>query len=200
MKFVVIGGAGFIGRHLVQSVLRCGNHKLVVLDNLSNSNLRDFHDFINPNSDFRRINKNRLTFYRLDIKNKDALKRVFRMERDVDSCIHLASRISVANSTSDPESTFATNVRGTQNVLSSACEAGVGGFVFASSAAVYGVLRLMPASEEDAAEPISLYGKSKLRGEALVNEYASKFSFATCLRIFNAYGVGQTMKYRWSNH
>jgi UDP-glucose 4-epimerase len=195
LKIVVIGGAGFIGKHLVRNILSNSSHKLIIIDNLSNSNLHEFYDFIFANGKVRNRAAERIAFKRVDTRNKDDVQRVFQKEGKVGACIHLAARVSVNDSLIDPESTFATNVKGTENILSPASQVGTESLVFASSAAVYGVPRQLPVAEEDTTEPISPYGKSKLLGEALVNEYASKFRFATSLRIFNAYGKGQTIRY-----
>lgn len=170
---------------------------MVVIDNLSNSSIQGLHEFISANNDegAQRTREDRLSLHHVDIRNEDDVDRVFKREGDVDVCIHLAARISVIDSLRDPDSTFATNVKGTQNILSSASQADARSLVFASSAAVYGTPKRLPISEEDPTNPISPYGKSKLLGEQLVNKYSSKFKIATSLRIFNAYGIGQTLGY-----
>jgi UDP-glucose 4-epimerase len=168
----------------------------VLVDNLSNSNLQSFYEFIsaeyNGPSGF---NDDRLTFYQVGIQSEDSIDRVFEREGDVNVCIHLAAKVDVTDSSKDSDSTFATNVKGTRNVLSSAHRAGVQTFVFTSSAAVYGNAKRLPINEEDPTEPISNYGRSKLLGERLVREYSSRFKIAKSLRLFNVYGIGQSLAY-----
>lgn len=143
---------------------------VVVIDNLSNSTIASFYEFLSSNCDLAELSRMRqhLSLRQVDIRNGNEVDRVFKKERKVDVCIHLAAKISVAESLADPDSTFATNVRGTKNVLTSASQTGTLGFVFVSSAAVYGLPKRLPILEEDPTEPISPYGKSKLIGEQLV--------------------------------
>jgi UDP-glucose 4-epimerase len=193
VKVIVTGGAGFIGKHLVKTLLRDEKCNVVVIDNLSNSNLKTFYEFLSwPKYDISE--GDRLSFHEVDIRNDDAVQKVFEEEGDIDTCIHLAAISSVSDSSLDPNSTFSTNVEGTRNVLSSSSEVGIRNFVYASSAAIYGQPRHLPIREEDPAEPISEYGKSKLLGEQLVDKYSSKYRTVTSLRIFNVYGR-QTMGY-----
>ena len=140
------------------------------------------------------MEESRMTFHEVDIQNEDALFSIFKRGR-IDVCIHLAARVNVVDSLRNPDTTFAINVKGTQNVLSSAHRAGVQTFVNASSAAVYGNPKRLPVAEEDPTEPISPYGESKLYGEQLVREYSDRFRIARSLRIFNVYGIGQTSEY-----
>jgi UDP-glucose 4-epimerase len=196
MKVLVTGGTGFIGKHLCKSILKDKKCKLVLVDNLSNSNLQSFYKFIsaeyNGPTDY---NDDRLTFHQVDIQSEDSIDRVFEREGDVNVCIHLAAKVDVTDSSKDSDTTFATNVKGTQNILSSAHRAGVQTFVFTSSAAVYGNAKRLPISEEDPTEPISNYGRSKLLGERLIREYSSRFKIAQSLRLFNVYGIGQSLAY-----
>lgn len=190
------GGTGFIGKHLVRTLLRNENYQLVIMDDLSNSNIQGFYEFLSPNHMATPcVNRDRLTLYQIDIRNKDDVQRVFKKEGVVDVCIHLAARISVIDSLKDPDSTLETNVRGTQNVLSSASQVETPSFVFASSAAVYGVSRKLPAAEGDPTDPLSPYGRSKILGEKIVDKYCCKFRNARTLRIFNVYGLGQSAKH-----
>ena len=191
MKVLVTGGTGFLGKHLVKAILNNMRDKLVLVDNLSNSNLETFHSFVSSNA---RAKETHITFHKLDIQKEDALYKIFK-EESVEVCIHLAARVNVVDSLRDPDSIFATNVKGTENVLSSAHRAGVQTFVYASSAAVYGNPRHLPVAEDDPTEPISPYGKSKLYGEKLVQLYSDRFRVARSLRIFNIYGLGQSQEY-----
>jgi UDP-glucose 4-epimerase len=192
MKVLVTGGTGFLGKHLVKAIVKTNVDKLVLIDNLSNSNLETFNEFVSSNASSTK--GSRITFHKVDIQNEDTLFKIFK-EEGIDVCIHLAARVNVVDSLRDPDSTFSTNIKGTQNVLSSAQRAGVETFIYASSAAVYGNPRRLPTAEDDPTEPISPYGKSKFYGEKLVQDYSDRFAVTRSLRIFNVYGIGQTSEY-----
>jgi UDP-glucose 4-epimerase len=197
VKILITGGSGFIGKHLVKAILNNKKDKMVIIDNLSNSKLRSFYDFLSTGNEavVFPLNKDRFEFHRVDIQNKDAICRVFKEHDDISVCIHLAARVNVADSLMDSSSVLPTNVMGTENIISIAHEAGVQTFVFSSSAAVYGNARRLPIGEEEPREPISPYGKSKLLGEQLVQKYNGKFRTVRVLRLFNVYGLGQTSRY-----
>jgi UDP-glucose 4-epimerase len=178
---LVTGGAGFIGHHLVNRLLRAADDKIIVIDDLSNGK----KDRLAGN----------ITFYQQDIRDKDAVKSIIKKEK-IDCCIHLAAKISVAESTARPEDTIGINVEGTLALLE-ACSGHVKSFIFASSAAVYGRQTKMPVSEDQPLAPLSVYGASKMAGEGLVSAYRNprQIPHATILRFFNAYGQNQSLEY-----
>ncbi|MGI0012864.1 MAG: NAD-dependent epimerase/dehydratase family protein [Nitrososphaera sp.] len=184
-RILVTGGAGFIGHHLVKALLEYPNLNVAVVDNLSNSN---------PN--FRNEEFRDVAFYREDIRNKEAIVDIIRRE-NIGTCIHLAAKISVAESLVDPSNTVDVNVNGTLSVIAACAENNVQRFVFASSAAVYGESRTLPIVENQELNPLSPYGVTKVAGEWLVNSYnhAGKIPYAISLRFFNVYGVGQSPEY-----
>jgi UDP-glucose 4-epimerase len=134
-----------------------------------------------------------LTYYNADIRDGEAISDIFQDEK-ADTCIHLAAKISVADSIKNPDETMDINVKGTLNVLEACHNSGVNNFVFASSAAVYGDVKELPISENHALRPLSPYGKSKMLAEHHVLTYnkLKKIENTILLRIFNVYGPGQT--------
>jgi UDP-glucose 4-epimerase len=191
-KVLVTGGAGFIGYHLVKRLLSQRNYKIIVIDNLSNGN-KNFLDSSN-----NRSSSNKFSFYKEDIRNKKSILDIFNHERRIDTCIHLAAKINVQDSITNPDDTIDVNVKGTLNVLEACSSNGVKNFIFGSSAAVYGEPKKLPLSEDEhLLKPLSPYGASKVAGEALVSSYrrSKKIKNAISLRFFNVYGEGQNLEY-----
>jgi UDP-glucose 4-epimerase len=191
-KVLVTGGAGFIGHHLVKRLLSQRNYKIIVIDNLSNRN-KNFFDSSN-----NRLSSNKFSFYKEDIRNKKNILDIFNHERVIDTCVHLAAKINVQDSITNPDDTIDVNVKGTLNVLEACSSSGVKNFIFGSSAAVYGEPKKLPLCEDDhLLEPLSPYGASKVAGEALVSSYrnSKKIKNAISLRFFNVYGEGQNLEY-----
>jgi UDP-glucose 4-epimerase len=209
---IVTGGAGFIGKYLVRKILRASTrHRVIVIDSLCNSTWNNFISFLLENNlcdwpsskivkyDFKPISGSRISFYRVDIRNKAEIARIFEKEKEhgkeISGCIHLAARISVAESMLKPVEVDEVNVNGTRNVIDCAFKADIKNFVLASSAAVYGNPTRLPISEFEPTKPISKYGETKLNAERVVASYSSNNQRAISLRLFNVYGIGQTMDY-----
>jgi UDP-glucose 4-epimerase len=183
MRVLVTGGAGFIGKHLVRSLVKKGL-SVTIFDNFSNSKK-------NSVSHLAEIGANIIEG---DItKLQDVLNAI----KDYDVVIHLAAAISVEESIKNPSETFHINVDGTRNVLV-ACEKNhVRKLVVASSAAVYGEsLPGIKLTEDAKLNPISPYGRSKVMMEQEIKEFISKHSIdCIILRFFNVYGIGQSPEY-----
>jgi UDP-glucose 4-epimerase len=202
---LVTGGAGFIGHHLIKrlSALDC---KITIIDNLSNANslfLNKIKSAIQASrvstSRFVKINDNEIndvSFYAEDIRNKEELIDIFKSE-EIDTCIHLASKISVPESITNPGDTIDVNIKGTFNVLEGCSKVDVKSFVFASSSAVYGEPKTLPISEKEQLDPLSPYGASKIAGEALVSSFRNtgKIQNAVSIRIFNVFGEESSFGY-----
>ena len=182
MKQVIItGGNGFVGRHLVKSLLTNKQCSIVLVANTSNLMDRGVQETM-P-----------LTFHAADIRDIEAITNIFRDE-EADTCVHLAAKLSVVDSIKKPDETMDINVKGTLNVLEACHKSGVKNFVFASSAAVYGDVQELPISEDQTLRPLSPYGSSKMLAEQHVLSYKKlkKIQNTISLRIFNVYGPGQT--------
>jgi len=178
-KFLVTGGAGFIGSHLVERLL-AGGHHVVVLDNLSTGKLQNLECCLN-NPNFH--------FIKGDIRDK---KTADGAVAGVDAVIHEAAITSVHLSIKNPKLVFNVNAAATMNLLKSCVKNDVKRFVFASSAAVYGAAEV-PISEDAPTKPLSPYGESKLRSEKYCQKFWDEYGLETvCLRYFNVYGPKQT--------
>jgi UDP-glucose 4-epimerase len=176
MKFVVTGGAGFIGSHIVEAIV--GSHEVVVIDNFSSGkreNLRMFADSINA--------------IKGSITDLPLLKDAFK---GADGIFHLGAIASVARSVDDPFVTHETNLTGTLNILLAARDCGVRKVVFSSSSAVYGDEPTLPKREDMPSVPLSPYEVSKLAGEYYCKVFSELFGIKTVsLRYFNVFGPRQ---------
>jgi len=177
---LVTGGAGFIGSHIVDRLVREG-WEVTVLDDLSTGNLQNLRDS-------RRTS--RLKIVKGDVRDS---KRVTAALKNIEVVFHEAAIVSVNRSMSEPEVVNAVNVGGTRNLLRCAAKEGVEKFVLASSAAVYGDAKRIPTPERSIPAPISPYGVGKLEAEKLCLEFYQGHNLATAvLRYFNVYGPRST--------
>jgi UDP-glucose 4-epimerase len=176
LKVLVTGGAGFIGSHLVDSLLDKG-HSVVVVDDLSSGR----REQVNPAA----------RFYQLDIRER-RLEEVFQQEKP-DLVNHHAAHIDVRRSVADPLFDAHVNVLGSLNLLECARQHGVNSFIYASSGgAIYGEPSYLPCDEEHPLNPISPYGVSKLTVEKYLLFYGHAHGLRyTILRYPNVYGPRQ---------
>lgn len=187
-NILVTGGAGFIGSHLVEFLLREKGWKVTVVD--------DLNDFYSPET--KRDNLKALAsagefkFVEGDIRDANALKQIFDAG-EFKYIVHLAARAGVRPSLSQPKLYAETNIDGTLNLLELARDYEVPQFVFGSSSSVYGINAKVPFSEEDRIhQPISPYAATKAAGELLCHTYSHLFNIRTvCLRFFTVYGARQ---------
>jgi UDP-glucuronate 4-epimerase len=186
MHVLVTGGAGFIGSHVVDSLLADGC-EVTVLDN--------FDSFYDRQLKERNIREHRAhTRYRLvevDLRDADALTR--ELTARFDAIVHLAAMAGVRPSIERPLIYQDVNVRGTQNLLEVAVRQKIQQFVFASSSSVYGVNPRVPWSEDDfVLQPISPYASTKVSGELLGHVYSHLYGIRfVALRLFTVYGPRQ---------
>jgi len=184
MKILVTGGMGFIGKYLVNYLLKKEN-EIIIFDNFSNSDRKLPVNFKNEN----------IKVIEGDITK---VEEIVNAVKDQDIVIHLAAKISVDESIKNPTETFHVNVDGTKNVLE-ACEKNhIRKLIVASSAAVYGEGSINNKLNENTKKnPISPYGESKVMMEQEIEKFLLKYNSLDCiiLRFFNIFGVGQTPEY-----
>jgi len=177
MRFLVTGGAGFIGSNTVDELVRRG-HEVAVLDDFSTGKAANLASV-----------RATVALIQNSIANLAALREACR---GVDCVIHLAAQTSVPRSVKDPVETNLINVDGTLNVLVAARDANVKRVVFASSCAVYGTNAALPTNERAALWPISPYGVSKQVGEAYGRMFQHLYGLEfVALRYFNVFGPRQ---------
>ena len=176
-RYLVTGGAGFIGSHLVEALLRDGKD-VVVFDNFITGRRENLAPW-------------RERIHLIDGSVTD-LAACERAARDVQYVLHQAALPSVPRSLQDPAATHAANATGTLNVLLAAREAGVQRVVYASSSSVYGNTAELPKREGMAPRPVSPYAVSKLAGEYYCRSFTASFGLETvALRYFNVFGPRQ---------
>lgn len=173
MKLLLIGGAGYIGSHMVKRLLDSG-YTLVILDNLSTG----YQDAVLGGK-----------FVQGDIGDPADLKKLFS-EHKFDAVLHFASFIQVGESVQKPDIYYQNNLCNTLNLLNAMKEAGVKKFIFSSTAAIFGQPDYTPIDEAHPKKPINPYGRSKLMVEQILEDYDRAFDFkSVCLRYFNAAGA-----------
>jgi UDP-glucose 4-epimerase len=183
MKILVTGGAGFIGKHLVDFLLK-KDYSVSIFDNFSNSTKESVSHLIQIGA----------KIIEGDIRNPQD---ILNASKNQDTVIHLAAKISVSESIDNPSETFQVNVDGTRNVLVACNKNKIKKLIVSSSAAVYGEgSPSVKLTEESETNPISPYGESKVKMEQEIREFASKHDISyIILRFFNIFGVGQSKEY-----
>ena len=187
MKLLVTGGAGFIGSHLIDYLLKNGNS----VDCLDNFN--DYYDPAIKWSNIEKFQKHQsFQLVKGDIRDLDFLSGIFQKNK-YDIIVHLAARAGVRPSIKQPLLYQDVNIRGTMNLLEMAKEYNIQKFIFASSSSVYGNNKKVPFCEDDFVDhPISPYAATKRMGEIICYSYHHLYSLSiTCLRFFTVYGPGQ---------
>ena len=179
MKFIVTGGAGFIGSHIVMQLLDQG-HDVVIIDNHSRGRVENLKNY-----------DQRFDFINMDIINIEKSKKIMS---DVDGIFHQAALTSVPESFIQREKYHTVNVIGTEHIFKIAKEFGIK-VVYASSSSVYGDTVSIPIKEDSEKNPINPYGITKLECEKLAQKYHDLGVSIIGLRYFNVYGVGQTDDY-----
>lgn len=177
MKYLVTGGAGFIGSHLVEKLVASGE-SVRVLDNFSTGKPENIKPFLN-----------RIELIEGDIRNLETCQKACK---GIDYVLHEAALGSVPRSVEDPLTTNEVNITGTLNMLLAARDADVTRFVYASSSSVYGDSPVLPKVETMPANPLSSYALSKYTGEVYTLLFHKLYDFETvALRYFNVFGSRQ---------
>ena len=179
MKYLITGGAGFIGSNIIKQILQDGNQALA-LDNLSTGRKENIEEFFkNPNFEF----------IEGDITNLEICKKAVL---GVDFVLHQAAVPSVQRSVEDPITSNNANVAGTLNMLVASRDAKIKKFVYAASSSVYGDNPELPKREDFPARPISPYALTKYAGERYAQIFYQIYGLPTvCLRYFNVFGPSQ---------
>lgn len=171
MKYLITGGAGFIGSHLARALLKQG-HAVDVLDNLSAGSISNLSGI-----------ENNIRFYNADIRSYADVNDIAQGH---DGIFHYAALTSVAESYQKEKEYFDVNASGTKNILDVA-EKTATKVVFASSSAVYGNTKTIPTPESEEPRPANPYGITKLEAERLAEKYRKSFEIVG-LRFYNVYG------------
>ena len=173
-RILVTGGAGFIGSHLVDFLVRQNGRRVVVIDNLKRGRLTNLVRTIN-----------RIEFVNGDIRNRELMRQV---SQGVDLIFHLAAQSNVLGAFEDFDYSFSVNVIGTLEVLRAAQESGVRRVVFASSREVYGEPQSLPVPETAPIAPKNAYGASKAAAEMYCRVLSADQLAIAIVRIANVYG------------
>lgn len=173
MRILVVGGAGYIGSHMVKRLAQEGC-SVVTLDNLSGG----FRDAVLGGE-----------FIHGDIADRSLLDQIF-VSRKFDAVMHFASFIQVGESMREPIKYYQNNVTNTLNLLNAMQTFGVKNFIFSSTAAIFGEPEYTPIDERHAKRPINPYGRTKLMVEQALADYDQAYGLkSVCLRYFNAAGA-----------
>ena len=179
MKYIVTGGAGFIGSNIVKKLVVRGDD-VTVIDNLNTGKEENLISV-----------KDKIVFFNDNILNLDLLE---KQTQNIDGIFHQAALASVQDSFSKPEEYQSVNVNGTENILKLAKKNNFK-VVYASSSSVYGNPEKIPIKESDSKNPINPYAETKLEKERLAIKYSEMGVKVIGLRYFNVFGKGQSKEY-----
>ena len=180
MNILVVGGAGYIGSHMIKKLTLEGN-SVVILDNLSTG----FRDAVKYGK-----------FIEGDIADSKLLSEIFSSNK-FDSVMHFASYIEVGESVTDPSKYYNNNFSNTLNLLNAMVAHGVNNFIFSSTAAIFGEPEYSPIDEKHVRAPVNPYGESKLMVENALKAYEKAYGLRSiCLRYFNAAGADPDLEGR----
>ena len=179
MRYVVTGGAGFIGSHITEKLVERSDI-VTVIDNMNTGKEKNLESV-----------KGKINFIKDDILDVDLLEDV---TKDVDGVFHQAALASVQDSFDKPDEYHNVNVNGTENILKLSKKYGFK-VVYASSSSVYGNPIRIPIKESDEKNPINPYAETKLKKEELAIRYSEMGVKVIGLRYFNVFGKGQSKEY-----
>lgn len=174
MKILITGGAGFIGSHLVEKLLK-KKHKITVIDNLSTGRLENLKPFIK-----------KIKFVKKDLSKSQILQYF----KNIEVVFHLAALADIVPSINSPKKYFEANVTSTLNVLEASAKNKVKKFVYSASSSCYGIPRKYPTTEVEKIDTKYPYALTKKQGEDLVLHWGNVYNLnVTSLRLFNVYGT-----------
>ena len=177
-NILITGGAGYIGSHVTEILLK-KYKKVFLLDNLSTGH--------------RKLINKKAKFFKLDIHRKDKVRKIIKKNK-IDSIIHLAANLIIGEGQRKPKKYYKNNVLGTKNLLEACKDTSVKNFIFSSTAAIYkeGQYKV---SEKSIIKPKSIYGKTKIKAENLIRNFAKKNKINYgILRYFNIAGSSPSGK------
>ena len=175
MKIIVTGGAGFIGSHLAEFLIKKG-HRVIIIDNLSTGRLNNIKSF-----------KNKVKFIKADISKWGKWTEIFKNAQIV---FHLAALADIVPSIQNPKEYFQSNVVGTENIISASVKYKVKQIIYSASSSCYGIPKSYPTSETESIKPQYPYALSKNLGEQILMHYAKVYGIkVTSFRLFNVYGT-----------
>ena len=174
-KYIITGGAGFIGSHIVEHLVK-KNKKVVVLDNLSTGRIENLRDF-----------KKKIKFIKCDISKKGKWMKEFQGRCYI---FHIAALADIVPSIQNPTKYFESNVTGTLNVLEASRRAKIVKFLYSASSSCYGIPSTFPTKENEKIDTMYPYALTKKLGEDLIQHWSKiyKIPFIS-LRLFNVYGT-----------
>ena len=175
MKCLVTGGAGFIGSHLVEKLIKKG-HSVTVIDNFSTGRRSNLSHL-----------KDKVKLYKKDIAIKGNWEKIFK---NIDVVFHLAALADIVPSIQDPKKYFESNVDGTYNILSCCRKYNIKKIIYSASSSCYGIPKKYPTDENSKIDPQYPYALTKRMGEELVMHWSKLYGLnAISLRFFNVYGT-----------
>ena len=176
MKCIVTGGAGFLGSHLAELLVK-KKHKVIVIDNLISGNKKNLSKFLS-----------KINFVKADINNTKKIGKYFK---NVDWVFHLAALADIVPSINDPKSYFKNNVQGTLNILELCRKSKkLKKFIYIASSSSYGIPKKYPTGEKSEIKPQYPYALTKRMGEELVEHWGQVYNLPVIsLRCFNIYGT-----------
>ena len=184
-KILITGGAGYIASHTNLELLKAG-YDIVLADNLCNSSLEAVRRV-------EELSGKKLPFYEVDLKDIDALRKVFKAEPDISGVIHFAALKAVGESVEKPLLYYENNITGSLNLYKVMDETGVKQLVFSSSATVYGDPASVPVKEDFPVQATNPYGQTKLMMEQILIDAAKAKGWdITILRYFNPVGAHES--------
>ena len=172
MKILITGGAGFIGSHVAEELVK--KNEIVVVDNLSTG--------------YKKLLPNNVKFFNLDIRKTSNLKKIINNEK-IEAIIHLAAKLSLQEAQKKPKMYFKNNVEGTKSVLKAIDKSRVKVIIFSSTAAIYSGNKKIKCKETLLPKPTNLYGKTKFLAENMIKKFCrNKKIKYVILRYFNVVG------------